>query len=147
LSLTGRTHGLAGAAVGAMLTPAVPLAGMIAAGAAALAPDIDSPDSAMGRRLWPVSAAISGLVEHRGATHTVWFCAIVGVLAGAAARWFRLSIGPIAAAGFLGSLSHLVLDGLTVAGVGPLGSCPDIRAGGSGLMARWTTSQCSRFCF
>jgi inner membrane protein len=108
-----------GAAVGALTTPAVPLIGMIAGGIAGLKPDIDSPGSTMGRRLWPVSAALKGTVKHRTIAHTVWFCLLMAVLTGFIAYKFDLPVTASALAGFLGAVTHLVLDGLTVSGVAP----------------------------
>ncbi|HUW65868.1 MAG TPA: metal-dependent hydrolase [Spirochaetia bacterium] len=117
--MMGRTHLLAGAAVGALVFPANPLLGMVAAGVAALLPDIDSPGSTMGRKVWPVAATLRGTVGHRTLTHTVWFCGLVAVLGAFVGSRLHLAVMMMALAGFLGSASHLVLDGLTVSGVQP----------------------------
>lgn len=114
----------AGAAVGALTTPTVPLLGMIAGGVAALMPDIDSPGSTMGRRLWFVSAALKGEIRHRTVTHTIWFCILMALLGGFVASKLHMAVVSIALAGFLGAASHLFLDALTVSGVAPLMPLP-----------------------
>lgn len=109
----------AGVAIGALTLSAVPLLGMIDGGIAVLMPDIDTPGSTMGRRLWSVSAMLKGTVKHRTITHNVWFCLLMAVMGGLVAYKFHLSVAAIAMAGFLGAVTHIALDGLTVSGVSP----------------------------
>jgi len=115
-----RSHFLAGACAGLALAghaetrAAVLYAGF--AGAAALAPDLDSPRSYLGRKA-PVSIAVNLIVGHRGVLHSL--AAAAGV---AALVWLYLKTNypagealalPFAA----GYLSHLALDTLTPGGV------------------------------
>lgn len=78
----------------------------------ALAPDIDHPQSWVGRRTRPVSTALAGVLGHRGVTHSA--VAIVGL------TWLLLHLGyrqaivtPLA----VGYLSHLAADMLTPRGL------------------------------
>jgi inner membrane protein len=115
-----RSHALIGAAAGVAVAHATAeslLAGGIVGGLAGLLPDIDHPHAAVGRllpRWWHRLTP-----GHRGPTHSlVWCLALAvavhvanGALNGAAA-------GPLLALAVLaGSLSHVLADGLTVAGV------------------------------
>jgi inner membrane protein len=99
---------------------------------AGLLPDIDSPGSTIGRRIWPVSAFVKATTRHRGVTHTVWFCLAAAFGLGAlspvagvyAMRYFHLHAWPAAwLVGTLvlsGALTHLVLDACTPSGIRPL---------------------------
>lgn len=93
-----RSHAVIGAAAGvavAHATGASMVAGGIVAGLAGLLPDVDHPHAAVGRllpRWWHRLTP-----GHRGPTHSLVWCAGLAVLAGA--------------------LSHVLADGLTVAGV------------------------------
>jgi inner membrane protein len=115
-----RSHAVIGAAAGvavAHATGASMMAGAIVAGLAGLLPDIDHPHAAVGRllpRWWHRLTP-----GHRGPTHSLVWCLGLAVLVymgnslanGAAA-------GPLLALAVLaGSLSHVLADGLTVAGV------------------------------
>ena len=91
--------------------PAEPL-GIAVAAAASLLPDVDHPKSWVGRRLGPVSRAVSWVFGHRGVTHSVLAvgaCAWV-LLAGGAPRW-------AADAAAVGYASHLAADLLTPNGL------------------------------
>ena len=115
-----RSHALIGGAAGVAMahaTGASMLAGGIVAGMAALLPDLDHPHSAVGRllpRWWHRLTP-----GHRGPTHSLVWClalALAAHLAGAAMS--GEPIGPLLALAVLaGSLSHVLADGLTVAGV------------------------------
>jgi inner membrane protein len=99
---------------------------------AGLLPDIDSPGSTIGRRIWPVSSFVKAITRHRGVTHTVWFCLAAALGLGALSpvagvyvmRYFHLDAWPAAwLVGMLvlsGTLTHLVLDACTPSGIRPL---------------------------
>lgn len=112
---------------------AVDPAGLGVAAAAALLPDIDHPQSTVGRRLPWLSRPISAVFGHRGLTHSLLalaavVCGLVWVhQAGSGAvdlRRFGLPIAPDATmtltliqAAAIGYLSHLAGDALTPSGV------------------------------
>ena len=128
--MTGKTHAAAGAFVGAAAGQVVgaPIVGLLLGALAGLLPDIDHPGSILGRKVKPVSIAVNVMAGHRGITHTIWFCgaAAVGMALISAAvepileaviPWpSPLAVGFIF---FLGTLSHLLLDGMTISGVEP----------------------------
>ena len=93
-----RSHAVIGAAAGvavAHATGASMVAGGIVAGLAGLLPDVDHPHAAVGRMLPRWWHRLTP--GHRGPTHSLVWCVALAVLAG--------------------SLSHVLADGLTVAGV------------------------------
>jgi len=133
--MTGITHAAAGALAGAAvahLTGGNPALCMGVGALAGLLPDIDSPGSTIGRRIWPVSAFVKATTRHRGVTHTVWFCLAASLGLGAlspvagvyAMRYFHLNAWPAAwivgTLVLLGALTHLVLDACTPSGIRPL---------------------------
>lgn len=78
-----------------------------------LLPDIDHPQSYLGRRLWFLSAPINKLFGHRGITHSLLFTAILGIVT---APWW--AINPLFFGGILlGYFSHLLADMTTVSGI------------------------------
>jgi inner membrane protein len=115
-----RSHALIGGAAGvatAHATGASMLAGGIVAGMAALLPDLDHPHSAVGRllpRWWHRLTP-----GHRGPTHSLVWCLGLGALAYAANSLVDGEPAGLllALATLAGSLSHVLADGLTVAGV------------------------------
>jgi inner membrane protein len=115
-----RSHALLGAAAGvavAHATGAPLLAGGIVAGLAGLLPDVDHPHSAVGRllpRWWHRLTP-----GHRGPTHSLAWCVALAVAVQAAnSALSGPAAGPLLALAVLaGSLSHVLADGLTVAGV------------------------------
>lgn len=115
--MQGRTHLLAGAAIGLSLShgldivPALAMVGAAAVGA--LLPDIDHPRSMISRRVGLAGAPVRLLVRHRGVLHSGVAAALV-VLAALALPQHLRTFG---VAGALGFISHIVLDGLTVQGV------------------------------
>lgn len=128
--MTGTTHLAAGAFAGALAGAAlgVPPGAAAAAGAvAALLPDIDCPESTVGRRVPVVPALLSALVGHRTVTHTVWFCLFAAAGTGFLGSWLAGYLGlHLHAKGLLlalpalaGALSHLALDACTHSGVEP----------------------------
>jgi inner membrane protein len=115
-----RSHAVIGAAAGvavAHATGASMVAGGIVAGLAGLLPDIDHPHAAVGRllpRWWHRLTP-----GHRGPTHSLAWCLAVAVLAYVGNSAVNgQPAGPLLALAVLaGSLSHVLADGLTVAGV------------------------------
>ena len=80
--------------------------------AGSLLPDIDHPQSWVGRHVRPVSSVVAALLGHRGATHSL--------LAVAACGWFLFHDGAslgFAAPLLVGYLSHLAGDLLTPRGL------------------------------
>lgn len=75
-----------------------------------LLPDIDTPNSYLGRRVKPISIAISAFTEHRGIIHSLVPFAILII---AAICFKSLFIGAIA----FGFLLHLVGDTFSVSGI------------------------------
>ena len=94
--------------------PAWPLLiGMAAFGA--LMPDIDHPKSFISTKL-PGGTVMPRFVEHRGATHTVEAALLITALVGGLAYWITNSYW-FAVAFFIGYISHLFADTLTVSGI------------------------------
>jgi inner membrane protein len=87
--------------------------GMAALGA--LMPDIDHPKSYISTKL-PGGTVMPRFVEHRGATHTVEAAFLITALVGGLAYWITDSYWP-GIAFFIGYISHLFADTLTVSGI------------------------------
>ena len=87
--------------------------GMAAFGA--LMPDIDHPKSYISTKL-PGGSVMPRFVEHRGVTHTIEAALIITALVGGLAYWITDSYWP-AIAFFIGYISHLFADTLTVSGI------------------------------
>lgn len=105
------SSGAAGTATGGVLP------GLAVATGAGLLPDIDEDGSIVSQALGPVGWALSKVIGavaggHRGATHTIPAALLVAGLVLLATRSPNL-----AAAAFVGYLSHLVGDTLTPMGV------------------------------
>jgi inner membrane protein len=75
-------------------------------------PDLDTPKSAVGRRIRPVSTTIKLLIGHRTFIHSVWPWALLFLLIYPFSIDVALGIG-------VGYLTHLLLDALTRSGVQP----------------------------
>ena len=115
-----RSHAAIGAAAGVAVAHGTGdslTAGAIVAALAALLPDVDHPHAAVGRllpRWWHRLTP-----GHRGPTHSLAWCLALAALAYAAHS--GLDGAParplLALAVLAGSLSHVLADGLTVAGV------------------------------
>jgi inner membrane protein len=115
-----RSHAVIGAAAGVALAKTTGdslVAGGVVASLAALLPDLDHPHAAVGRllpRWWHRLTP-----GHRGPTHSLAWCAALGLLvwavhsalAGEGARPL------LALAVAAGAVSHVLADGLTVSGV------------------------------
>lgn len=115
--MMARSHIVVGAAAWMLAAPylhgsrtdAVSL-GIAVAGA--LLPDIDHPQSWVGRRTRPVSTLVAGVLGHRGITHSA--IAVVGL------TWLLLHLGyryAVVAPLIVGYLSHLAADMLTPRGL------------------------------
>jgi membrane-bound metal-dependent hydrolase YbcI (DUF457 family) len=70
-----KTH-IAGGIIAGLLVGFNPV-GIIISGAASLLPDIDSPHSFAGRRIWPISALIQHTAGHRGCFHSLLAAVII----------------------------------------------------------------------
>lgn len=106
----GTTHFLAGSLTGYMIG-GVPCA--FVGGFSALLPDIDCPDSTVGKLVKPLSWVITKILGHRTVFHSFWIPLALYFLPAP----YNL---PIA----LGYLSHLLLDMLTPEGIIPLWPIP-----------------------
>jgi len=73
-------------------------------------PDIDSYKSKLGKKIKPISFLINIFLGHRGIFHSPFFLILTSML-------IAIINLEIAAAFFIGYLSHLVLDSLTPEGV------------------------------
>lgn len=87
-----------------------------------LFPDIDHPNSFVGKRAKPLSLLLSKTAGHRGATHAplviLMLYVILSRLAIGATEGIQQSFLLVLIGGFVvGALSHLFLDSLTVGGI------------------------------
>lgn len=92
--------------------PPADLPGTVLAVLGALLPDIDHPQSWVGRRTRPVSTALAAVLGHRGVTHSA-----VAVIVLAAALLYGGYRHATVAALAIGYLSHLAADMLTPRGL------------------------------
>ena len=83
-------------------------------------PDIDEPNSYIGRKLYIVSLLLSQFVEHRGITHTLLIVLLYGVVAIIVFTFGEIQ-DPLLVAGvigfLLGNIGHMLGDMLTKSGV------------------------------
>lgn len=93
------------------LSPTAP-ASLAVAGLGALLPDIDHPQSWLGRRLRFVSAPLSSMVSHRGVTHSLLAVAVCLIFLPEHGQF-----GPVRSPLLVGYLSHLGADLLTPRGL------------------------------
>jgi inner membrane protein len=115
-----RSHALIGAAAGVAVAEVIGdslVAGGVVGGLAGLLPDVDHPHAAVGRllpRWWHHLTP-----GHRGPTHSLAWCAALALLvyAGHCAVVGERARPLLALAVLAGALSHVLADGLTVAGV------------------------------
>lgn len=132
--MRGTSHRIAGACSAAVVAsfmfqgelnnPAAYLAigGAVIGGAfGGLLPDIDHPESTIGRRLKPISYVVNTVFGHRGFTHTIFSLILLSYLLFIISGWIPVSIKGFALAMFTGIIigysSHLLLDMLTVSGI------------------------------
>lgn len=78
-----------------------------------LLPDIDHPNSYLGRKLYPISVLINKCFGHRGFTHSFLSLTLLGL---ATTFWWVENFYFFGGL-FLGYLSHLLADMTTVSGV------------------------------
>jgi inner membrane protein len=116
-----RSHFLIGAAAGIAVADLMDLpfvVGAVTGGLAALAPDVDHPGSVVGKllpRWWHRLTP-----GHRGPTHSLAWCALLGLLVALFQRWATGEAFAWAGSStlvFAGSLSHVLADALTTHGV------------------------------
>lgn len=110
--ITGKTHFIGGVLAGVLLTQALDINIGYAAisGIGALFPDIDEPNSTIGRRI-PGSFLVKFLFGHRGFWHSLLAAALLYlILLGVASN----AIAVLFVAGYI---SHLLLDACTPSGV------------------------------
>ncbi len=110
--MTGKTHLLGGVLTGVLITQALDInIGYAAvAGLGALFPDIDEPNSTIGRRI-PGSFMVKFLFGHRGFWHSLLAAALVYLLL------LGIASNTIAVLFVAGYISHLILDAMTPSGV------------------------------
>lgn len=122
----GRTHaagGMLSACAAVVLlrpapSPPVLLSALGVGMLGALLPDIDHPQSAMGRQLPVVSDGVSLLMGHRRGVHSLLAAAVLGVAAWSGLRLACPGLSLLLAVSFVfGYLSHLLLDALNPEGV------------------------------
>ena len=77
---------------------------------ASVLPDIDSYKSKLGRKIKPISFLINIFLGHRGIFHSLFLLILISLI-------IAFINNEIAAAFFIGYLSHLILDSLTPEGV------------------------------
>jgi inner membrane protein len=80
-------------------------------------PDLDTPKSAVGKRIRPVSTIIKFLIGHRTFIHSIWPWAILFLLVYPFSKEVAFGIG-------VGYGTHLILDALTRSGVQPFHPIP-----------------------
>ena len=95
------------------LTPLTAGVGVIAS----LVPDIDHPDSWIGRRLFIIAYPLSLVIKHRGMTHSLLMVATLAALASIYTEPASLWPAPWAAAFVVGYCVHLLGDAITPRGI------------------------------
>lgn len=112
-----KTHTIGGMLAGVILIQAFPsphpLILIASATIGGLLPDLDHSGSYLGRRIKPVSKGINKLFGHRGITHAPMIISILFLILH---LLFKLEV-PLFLGLWIGSLSHVFLDALTVSGV------------------------------
>jgi inner membrane protein len=92
--------------------------GTMAAAVGSLLPDLDHPESALGRRLPLISVPLSRLVGHRGVTHSLLaVVGLFGVLLAVVAIPAYQGLGGLIMPLVMGYLSHILGDAMTPSGV------------------------------
>lgn len=102
------TH-VAGGIIAGLLVGSNPV-GVLLSGVASLLPDIDSPHSVAGRKIWPISLLIQHTAGHRGCSHSLLIAAMIYFFSVLTIPEYALYI-------LAGYLSHLALDALNPEGV------------------------------
>ena len=116
-----RTHILAGASAGLLLAgqtnakTAVVSASI--AGLAALLPDLDSPQSKLGRLIPVLPRLLSVTLGHRGILHSFVGAALMSILATGILRiWYDHNFWVLLSLVAVGYVSHILIDSLTNSG-------------------------------
>ncbi|MBF0233775.1 MAG: metal-dependent hydrolase, partial [Desulfamplus sp.] len=105
--MTGPTH--IAIAVSCGVIAGSPQSGLALLAGGALLPDLDHPQSFIGRVFFPVSVPLHSWLGHRGAFHSFWLWGLVSLVG-----WMIWD--PLALLG-VGAFIHVVSDCATVAGV------------------------------
>ena len=103
--MTGATHAALAFASG--MLAGCPKTTLVLLAGGALLPDIDHPQSVVGRILLPVSIPLHNRFGHRGVVHSFWVWSIVAVLG----AFFGVSAVGI------GAILHIIADCATLSGV------------------------------
>lgn len=108
-------------------TPITPqklvLSSTLVAGAyiGSLIPDIDHPNSFLGKKVKIISVVINKIFGHRGITHTPLICFLFGALLLLLGSYFnglsQIIYSQFAIGIIVGYLSHLIMDGFTISGI------------------------------
>jgi len=77
---------------------------------ASLLPDIDSHNSVISRKLWPLSKLVHILAKHRGIFHSIFLNAYLGAVVFFFNPLYGMAI-------FIGYASHLLIDATTLEGI------------------------------
>lgn len=85
--------------------------------------DIDCPNSFIGRKTPVMSTILNLFFGHRGFFHSIFFGTIVSIVSYPFIKYYSFAI-------FLGAMSHLFSDGLTVSGVNLLYPFSELRMAG-----------------
>lgn len=131
--MTGKAHRVGGMVAGIVtstllfsgpfeekaLIISVPLIIMSVVGS--LLPDLDHPSSTLGRKFKFISYPLSSVFGHRGFIHSPFFCLLIGLLMQffydkVPVEYQHIYLG-MSLGVFVGYLSHLALDFLTVSGI------------------------------
>lgn len=124
--MNGRTHLIAGICVGAITCtflkePNFSNVSLIVMGSSfgSLVPDIDEPNSRIGRKVQLLSSATKSIFGHRGLTHTPFIVMLLLILFNFLYMKYSLDLGFMAfySAFILGYISHLLLDFITPRGI------------------------------
>ena len=84
---------------------------------ASLAPDIDHPDSWIGRRLFVIAYPLSFIIRHRGVTHSFLVMASLTALGSLYTAPTTMMPAPWASAFLVGYGAHLLGDAVTAGGI------------------------------
>lgn len=83
-----------------------------------LFPDIDSPNSKIGRKIKPISWVVNKLFGHRGLVHTPLFAiGIFGVVLSLMLLFDKLEHSNLLTGFIVGYIGHLLLDTFTIEGI------------------------------
>ncbi len=110
--MTGKTHFIGGILAGVLITQAldINIGYAVISGLGGLLPDIDEPNSTIGRRI-PGSFIVKFLFGHRGFWHSLLAAALVYLLI------LGVTSSTFAVLFVAGYISHLLLDACTPSGV------------------------------